>query len=69
MLVVVASVGDACHDEWLLVVVVVGHTGLVLDEERRAEGDAWMVGMQSDLRCWQQMVDQRRRLLRLLYQT
>jgi hypothetical protein len=43
VLVVVASVGDACHDEWLLVVVVVGHTGLVLDEERRAEGDAWMV--------------------------
>jgi hypothetical protein len=69
VLVVVAGIGDACRDEWLLVVVVVGDTGLVLDEERRAEGDAWMVGMQSDLRCWQQMVDQRRRLLRLLYQT
>lgn len=69
MLVVVASVGDACHDEWLLVVVVVGHTGLVLDEERRAKGDAWMVGMQSGSSCWQQMVDQRRRLLRLLYQS
>jgi hypothetical protein len=69
VLVVVASVGDACRDEWLLVVVVVVDTGLVLDEERRAEGDGWMVGMQSDLRCWQQMVDQRRRLLRLLYQT
>ena len=67
-MVVVADIGDACRDEWL-VGVVVSHTGLVLDEERRAKGDAWMVGMQSGSSCWQQMVDQRRRLLRLLYQS